>query len=492
MTERNGLIVAVARLITNKRLLFSVIVAFGLFSMATRPATDPDLGWHLKTGEIIAHTRHIFHSDSYSFTRTGQPWINHEWLSDLLMYELYRAGGTASLIILFAAVSAGAFLIVFLRCVGKPYLAGVVVIWGALASASSWGVRPQIFSLLLASIFLWILERSESNATILWWTLPLTVLWVNLHAEFAVGIALIALFLVGSLLDCIFGFTTWAQTASSLRNLTLALGFCLALVPLNPYGPKMYLYPWHTLSSPAMATYIQEWMPPDFHQTMYLPFLLLVLALFAAAGISRLRIRLRDILLLSVMLFAGLRSVRHIPIFAIVAAPILARFVQDLLERWNIHLAGGTSPARGVFALNAVILSGFLLFVALWVSSIIRREPRIEAEKFPVQAVSFLSQNKLPGPLFNHYNWGGYLIWKLYPQYEVFVDGRADLYGDQFLDNLAGMYFVQNQWQQKFDAWQIRTVMLPPEAPLIAALRLQSGWKQVYEDKQAVILERTE
>lgn len=460
--------------------------------MSIRPATDPDLGWHLKTGEIIAHTRHIFHSDPYSFTRTGQPWINHEWLSDLLMYGLYRFGGTAALIILFAAISAGAFLIVFLRCAGKPYLAGAVTIWGALASAPSWGVRPQIFSLLLASIFLWILERSENNATILWWTLPLTVLWVNLHAEFAVGIALIALFLVGSLLDCIFGFAAWAQTTSSFRNLTLALGFCLALVPLNPYGPKMYLYPWHTLSSSAMATYIQEWMPPNFHQTMYLPFLLLVLALFAAAGIARLRVRPRDLLLLSVMLFAGLRSVRHIPIFAIVAVPILARFVQDQLEHRNIHLTGGTSSTRGVFALNAVIFSGFLLFVALWVSSVIHREPRIEAEKFPVQAVSFLAQNKPSGPIFNHYNWGGYLIWKLYPQYEVFVDGRADIYGDQFLDNLAKMYFVQNQWQQKFDAWQIRTVMLPPDAPLIAALRLRSGWKQVYEDKQAVILERTD
>lgn len=476
----------------NKRLLFIAIMAMGLFSMSIRPATDPDLGWHLRTGEIIAHTHHIFHSDPYSFTRAGQPWINHEWLSDLLMYGLYRSGGTAALIILFAAVSAGAFLIVFLRCPGKPYLAGAVTIWGALASAPSWGARPQIFSLLLASIFLWILERSESEPTILWWTLPLTVLWVNLHAEFAVGIALIALFLAGSALDCIFGFTAWAQTTSSLRNLALALGFCIALVPLNPYGPKMYLYPWHTLSSSAMAAYIQEWMSPDFHQTMYLPFLLLVLALFAVAATSRLRIRPRDILLLSVMLFAGLRSVRNIPIFALVAVPILARLVQDLLERRNIQLFSRGSSARGIFALNAMIFGGFLLFVGLWTNSVVRREPRIEAEKFPVQAVSFLAQNELPGPLFNHYNWGGYLIWKLYPQYEVFADGRADLYGDHFLDDLAEMYFVQNQWQQKFDIWQIRTVMLPRNAPLVAALRLQSGWKQVYEDKQAVILERTE
>jgi len=474
------------------RTIFFVVLSLGLFSMATRPATDPDLGWHLKTGQIIAHTYHIFHADPYSFTRAGQPWINHEWLSDLLMYGFYWSGGTAALILLFAAISAAAFLIVFLRCPGKPYLAGAVTIWGALASGPSWGVRPQIFSLLLASIFLWILERSENEVTLLWWTLPLTVLWVNLHAEFALGIALIALFFIGTALDWIFGFRAWAQAASSLRNLALALGFCLALVPLNPYGTKMYLYPWHTLSSTAMAAYIQEWMSPDFHKLMYLPFLLMVLALLAAAAISRLRLRPRDILLVSVMLFAGLRSVRHIPIFALVAAPILGRLVQSLLEQRNIHLSDPTPPAKGRVAVNAAIFAGFVIFVALWVRSVIQREPRAEAENFPVRAICFLAQNDLPGPLFNHYNWGGYLIWKLYPRYEVFADGRADVYGDRFLDDLAEIYFVRNHWRQKFEAWPIRTVILPPNAPLIAALRLQSGWKQVYADQQAVILERKE
>lgn len=493
MTGQNlGIFAAPSHFITNKRLLFIAIVAFGLFSMATRPATDPDLGWHLKTGQIIAQTHHIFHSDPYSFTRAGQPWINHEWLSDLLMYGLYRLGGSAALIILFAAVSAAAFLVVFLRGPGKPYLAGAVTIWGALASGPSWGVRPQIFSLLLASIFLWILERSENEVTLLWWTLPLTVLWVNLHAEFALGIALIALFFIGTALDWIFGFRPWAEAASSLRNLALALGFCLALVPLNPYGTKMYLYPWHTLSSTAMAAYIQEWMSPDFHKMMYLPFLLMVLALLAAAATSRLRLRPRDILLVSVMLFAGLRSVRHIPIFAIVAAPILGRLVQSLLEQRNIHLSDRTPAANGKVTVNAAIFAGFVIFVALWVRSVIQREPRAEAENFPAQAISFLAQHQLPGPLFNHYNWGGYLIWKLYPRYEVFADGRADVYGDQFLDDLAEIYFVRDHWRQKFEAWPIRTVIVPPNAPLIAALRLQSGWKQVYADQQAIILERQE
>lgn len=470
--------------------IFIAILALGFFTMGARSATDPDLGWHLRTGEIISQTHQVFHTDPYSFTRAGQPWVNHEWLSDVFMYGMYRVGGMGMLIIAFAAIAAGAFLIVFVRSPGKPYLAGAITAWCALASAPSYGVRPQIISLLLASLFLWILERAENNAVILWWTVPLLALWVNLHAEFAVGIAFIALFLAGTLLDFSFGFSCWKQTAPRLRNLALTLAACFAVVPLNPYGLKMYLYPWHTLSSPAMAAYIQEWMSPDFHRAMYLPFLLLVLALLAAAAISPLRLKPRELLLIIVVLFAALRSVRHIAIFALVAAPIFAQLVQALLHKRGIHLRTEQKPGGVKLVLNGAILAGFLAFVVLWTGSTIRRDPEAQAKQFPVQAVSFLAKNRLPAPLFNHYNWGGYLIWKLYPQYEVFTDGRADLYGDQFLNDLASMYFVQDHWKQKFASWQIRTVLLPPNAPLVAALRLQSGWKQIYADKQAVILTR--
>jgi len=473
------------------RRVFVAIIALGLFVMAARSVTDPDVWWHLRTGQLILQNHAVFHTDPYSFTRAGQPWINHEWLSAVLMFELYRAGGTGALTLAFALIVAAAFLLVFARTPGKPYLAGLVTVWGALASAPSWGARPQVISLLLASLFLWLLERSQKHPGLLWWTIPLTALWVNLHAEFALGIGLIALFLLGTVLDAVFGFERWTALAPRSRSLVLALAGCIAVVPLNPYGTRMYWYPWHTLSSHVIVNYIEEWSSPDFHRAMYLPFFLMILA-FAVLAISPLRLKARELLLLTVMLYAGLHSVRHIPIFALVAAPILAASLEALLQKQQIHLpARASNPEIAKLLLNAALLAAFAGFVAFRVRFVIQGQSQAEAKAFPTQAVAFILRDRPAGPLLNSYDWGGYLIWKLYPQYRVFVDGRTDLYeSGGFLDDMASIYNLQDQWQEKFDSWRIRAVLLPPNAPLIAALRAHPGWKQIYADSQAVVLTR--
>jgi hypothetical protein len=470
--------------------VFVAILGLGLFAFSARNATDPDLWWHLRTGQLILQNHAVFHTDPYSFTRGGQPWINHEWLSDLFMYGLYRTGGKDALIVAFAGIAAGAFLLLFAHCPGKPYLAGAVTVWGALASAPSLGIRPQIISLLFVSFFLWLLERPPEKVALLWWTVPLTVLWVNLHAGFALGIALIALFLLGDLIAA--GSEAWPTVKPRVWRLSLVLAGCLAVVPLNPYGTRMYWYPWETLSSHAIARYIQEWASSDFHQAMYLPFLLLVLALMAATAISPLRLKARELLLLTAMLYEGLHSVRHIPIFALVAAPILASLIQATCEQHAIYLRPvESSPRSAKLLLNAVLLASFAVFPVLRFRFIFQRQTIEEAREFPAQAVVFLLQNKPAGPLLNSYNWGGYLIWKLYPQYRVFVDGRTDLYDDGFLDDMASIYFAQGEWQRRFEPWQIQTVLLPPDAPLATILRSRAGWKMVYSDSKAIILTRS-
>lgn len=180
------------------RRTFVVVLALGLFAMAARGMLDPDIWWHLRTGQLILDNHHLFRTDPYSFTRSGQPWVNHEWLFDVLAFALYRIGGAGALVVMFALITSGTFLFVFFRCPGKPYVAGIVTVLGAIASVSSWGVRPQMISLLLATVFLLLLERSDRYPRNLWWMVPLTIVWVNLHAGYALGIALIALFLLGA------------------------------------------------------------------------------------------------------------------------------------------------------------------------------------------------------------------------------------------------------------------------------------------------------
>src|SRR3954470_23588504 len=101
------------------RYVFVAILALGLFTMAARGMADPDAWWHLRTGELILHNHGVFHSDPFSFTRFGAPWINHEWLSEILLFAIYRAAGVAGLIAAFAIVIAASYLILYVRCPGR-------------------------------------------------------------------------------------------------------------------------------------------------------------------------------------------------------------------------------------------------------------------------------------------------------------------------------------------------------------------------------------
>jgi hypothetical protein len=149
------------------------------------------------------------------------------------------------------------------------------------------------------------------------------------------------------------------------------------------------------------------------------------------------------------------------------------------------------TPAKTL--VNAILLAGFLVFMVARVRYVSSRQSETEAHKLPAAAVSFIAAQRPPAPILNHYNWGGYFIWKLYPEYQVFIDGRADLYGDAFMDDLATTYYLRgDSWRNPFEKWGIRTVVLPPDAPLVTALAAQHDWKTVYADSQAVVLTKSQ
>ena len=481
------------------RKIFVAVLLVGWFTLAVRNVVDPDVWWHLKTGEYIAAHKSVPHTDIFSYTRAGQPWIAHEWLSDLLIYGVYRAASWGGLIATFAAIVSAAFFLLYLRGLASAggskstYISGVVALCGALATVPLWGVRPQIISLLFTSLWLFVLERSEQNRGLLWWTLPLTVLWVNLHAGFALGIALLALFLGGEFLEWLLALSAARQSMQHLRALAITLVCDLLLVPLNPNGTEMYLYPIETLRSQAMQKYILEWASPNFHRVEYAPFLFLLLAMIAMLAWSRSCTRPRDLLLLVVSTLAALSSTRMIPFFVLIAVPMLSRGLQSGLGGTRSNFAStGTEgePARPrtlAQFLNAAIFAAMLAFAAVHLVQVIRQQPQAEASHFPAAAVAYLDAHPTPGPIFNHYDWGGYLIWRLYPRACVFIDGRADVYGGRFLDQFANTYQLTNNWRQTLAQWQVGTVILPPESALAAALRLEPGWSLRYSDVQAEI-----
>jgi|HubBroStandDraft_1064217.scaffolds.fasta_scaffold00004_15 hypothetical protein len=462
---------------------FLAVLFLGLFAMTARNVTDTDVWWHLKTGQYISEHKSIPHTDPFSYTRAGEPWVAHEWLIDVLLYQVERTAGWGGLILTFSAVLCAALFLLYLRCGPDPYVAGVAVLYAAWATMRVWGVRPQVLSLLLTSLWLLLLERAERNPRLLWWTLPLTLLWVNLHAGFALGLVLSALFLAGELIERALALHP-QQNAPRLRLAALILLLDLLIVPLNPNGLRMFSYPIETLRSAAMQNYIAEWASPNFHHAEYLPFLLVVLGTFAILSWSTLRIRPRDVLPLLVTLFAGLSSIRMMPLFVLIAVPLISVRLGDLPVSAS-RPTGSPSSFGPLF--NGVLVLAMAVFAGIHIAQVIQRQPQAETQHFPEHAVAFLQAHPT-SRIFNHYDWGGYLIWKLYPSTRVFIDGRADLYGGQFLDQFAATYQLKDSWRQPLERWKIDTVLVPPNSALATGLRSSPGWTVAYEDSQAVIL----
>jgi hypothetical protein len=192
---------------------------------------------------------------------------------------------------------------------------------------------------------------------------------------------------------------------------------------------------------------------------------------------------------------AGLISVRHIPLFAIVATPILARAWLSALsgQRGQALLGGQATPRparRGLAALNWAVFALIVLAGSLWSAARIGRNEAAIAEGYPVAAVDFLEQQGVAQSRgFNHYNWGGYLIWRGVP---VFIDGRADLYGDGFIFEYAATAAADPGWPGLLDRYAIDYVLWPPDNLLARLLEGDPGWQRIYGDELATIFIRAD
>jgi hypothetical protein len=337
------------------------------------------------------------------------------------------------------------------------------------------------------------------NKRSIWWLAPLTVLWVNLHAGFAMGLAFIALTIVSLLTDGLLAQEkVFAETWRRVRPLCLLLGICLGAVCLNPNGHRMYSYPFETLTSQSMMQYIQEWKSPDFHEPMFQALALLLLVTFAVLALSDKRPRPGELLMLMVTALATLRSGRNVPFFALVAIPLLAEHSWSwvMSQRWGQWFTKPEKREVGnglilKLALNVLLLCvAPLTLVALRVGNSVANQAATEAGNYPAAAVDFITKEKPPQPIYNEYGWGGYLIWRLYPEYRVNMDGRADVYGDTLIEEFLSVHVGETEWRNSLDKQGVRTVLLRPDVPLASLLRQDLAWQKIFEDQRSVIFVR--
>jgi hypothetical protein len=500
-TEAHGFF----RTIQSSRRLLVVVFMLVIFAAASRPIKDPDFYWHLKTGQYLLENRSIPHTDIFSTSKIGSEWVTHEWLSELFMYSIFRLLGYAGLVVAFAAIITATFNLAYRCCqevAPHPYIAGFALIVGAAATTPTWGVRPQMLSMLFASILVLILRDYCRNgrARAIWLLVPLTVLWVNMHAGFAMGLAFIVLTIVSLLVDgLLLPGTSIKKVWPAVRTLCFLLISCVGAVCLNPNGARMYSYPFETLTSSTMMQYIQEWKSPNFHEPMFQALALLLLVTFAAMTLSGKRARPGELLMLLITALATLRSSRNVPFFALLAIPLLAEHSWHWVtaQPWGQWFTKPETRETGKawaikLVLNVVVLLIIpLTVVAVRVGGSVRNQLATEADNYPAAAVDFILKERPAQPIYNEYEWGGYLIWRLYPEYRVNMDGRADVYGDALIEEFLAVHDGETKWRESLEKRNICTVLVKPDVPLASLLRQDKAWQKVFEDERSVIFVRS-
>jgi len=468
------------------RYWLAAILLLAVFAFCVPTIPSADMWWHLSTGRYILQNHSVPHADPFSATIAGKSWTVHEWLSGVVFYFAYSMIGSAGLLLLTAFVLTLAFWFAYERSGGPLFARILSLALGVWTASAIFSVRPQIFSYLLASVFLFVLSRYFQNGSYkLLILLPLlTIFWVNFHGGYVLGLTLILLFAAGAVADWLAGQADAVTTKRRVVSLLLACVACLIVVPLNPNGFAMFTYPIATLKAWGAQTDIMEWRSPDFHLSIFRPYALLMLLTVAVLALSPKRPRPSQILLFLFFSYTSLYSIRNMPFFVLVAFPLLAEYA--FLPAWKF-------PAWGFGLQKAFQASAVLLATVVCghvVSDHIAAELDREQSRFPARAASFLDAQKLPAPLFNSYDFGGYLIWRLYPRYRVYIDGRTDVYGHKFFDSFLQVYEVNVDPRPALNRDGIRTVLVEPSSSLASFLRTQNDWKRVYEDPIAVIFSR--
>ncbi len=473
--------------------LLAALTLLLVFFIFTRTAQDADMWWHLRAGKEMFEHKAILLTDQFSYTRSGEPWTNAFWLAELLFYALFRVGGFFALSLFTGLVGAATFLMIYRRLPGRPLLNVAIVVLAALTAAPIWGPRPQIISFfLVAWLDGWLDDRQRGLQRPLWILAPVFALWANLHGGWIWGILLLLAHLSGAVIQA--AIDGKAAEAPPLRRdagaLLLWTTIAALAVGINPNGLALWKLPFHTVD---VSLQIQEWLSPDFHRLDFHPFLWMLFALVIAARFSP---PVRDWpALLKVIGFAYLTFVaqRNIAPFAIVAAPVLADWTAGALDAqvpartasqaspWNRPLPQWLKTAVNVILLGS--LAALALGRAYWLSL-----PAQVNDGVPAGAVDWIKRNQPQGRLFNSYNWGGYLTWEL-PGYPVFIDGRADLYGNEMISVWREIVSGSDDGLALLDEWDVRVVLLEPGWPVLNRLS-QQGWEPAYRDEQSVIYTR--
>lgn len=437
---------------------------------------DPDLWWHLKTGERIVEDLDFVRSDPFSWTAGDRAWYLHEWLSEAIFYwGQSRIGFPADVAIAATVIGATQFIVyrLAIRVSGRDGIALALILLSTVMLLAFIRVRPQAFSWLLFAVFmrqLYLHFRGEQVALA---PLPfLMALWSNLHLGYLFGLMVVYLWL-GSLLA-----RDGLKDLRPYRGPALIAILCTLAPSVSPIGPEALVTPFAYVGSGSVAVaHIQEWASPDFHHPAFAS-VLVALGVLLYVGLPHGRKNVFALLLCLAVVALALIARRNIPLLA-VALPVVV--ADSVAQRWP---RGVSPPKIGSRVLNTAIAGAALLATVAFVINVDSAQTSDEpkaADKLPSQGVAYVLDHDLGERMLNNYNWGGFLMYHLYPDSRVSIDGRSDLYGDDILREYFDLIDLEPGWRDELARMDPDFILLPKDEPMSGELLNHPGWELAFE-----------
>jgi len=475
-------------------ILFVVIFYFTIL-LGSNLFRDGDPGRHITIGKYILENRTIPMHDLFSYTMYGQPLTPHEWLAQLIYGAGYYFLGLNGVVLIAAVLIALTAVLIYREIKRRTNSLILSFVFSLLAISTTmihWLARPHLFTFLYVALWTPRLSRLARGEKVPQWQFPLIMLlWANTHGAFIAGFVIWAAFIIEIL---------WSRLSHSAKTdrkifhgLLMAGGASFLATFFNPAGWRLWITSAGYITNRYLVDLTSEYRSADFHQPGAWPFVIMIMLGIFIFSRSWKKLPIAESLLFTGWMFLGIYSARNIPLFAIVSGPILAdspqmlvfkfptfQWIEQKLSNLEHHLRGSLWPLASILVIGALLASGCKLDGQ-------KQGYHFNTKEFPVDAGDWLDNNPQSGNMFNYFPWGGYLIYRFWPEQRVFIDGQLDFYGEDFTMKYEQILLAVDGWQTLMVNFGIAWVLIPPNEPLALVLQLDPAWKNIYEDSTAVI-----
>ena len=501
-------------------LIFMVVLFSLSYSVLTaRLLGDAGIGWHIRNGELMLRTHAVTRVDPFSYTMSGRPWLAWEWLYDVIIGAIHQRLGLNGVVFFTAIVIACTFALTFRILLARGSLVQISLVLLLLAMGASmihFLARPHVLSWLFTLIWFHFLDSAEilpEKRKRLFFLPLLMVLWVNLHGGFLFGLALLGLYWIAAVIGY------WRNKDSQdrrtaglwLKQLSAVAVLSFLATFLNPQGYKLHAHIYHYLSNRFLMNHIDEFRSPDFHGVAQECFAILLVVTIIAFYVAHGKLRSSQLLIVLFASYGGLYASRNLPVASIllilVAGQLLSAAACDAASNAEVSDRTRSFLARcGAFSLRmgsleqslrghlwpaAALVFGLLVCIhGGRIGSHQLVSAHFDDKRFPVQAAEVIAERGIHEPIFTLDSWGGYFIYRFYPNMKVFVDDRHDLYGEQFLREYLTAIRLAPGWDRILNEQHINWVLMPQGSSLANMLEVTRQWKIVHSDQVAILLKR--